>query len=54
MVFKLSPEVTFWLGLGLVFCFVTWKFILEPRLNEGLPIDPPENEDPQGNKDSFF
>ncbi len=54
MAFKLSPDATFWFGLLLVFCFVSWHFLIKPRLNQGLPIDPPENEDQQGNKDSFF
>ncbi len=54
MAFKLSPDVTFWFGLLLVCCVICWKFIIKPRLNQGLPIDPPENEDQQESKDSFF
>lgn len=54
MVFNLSSAATFWLGLLLVFSVVSWKLLIKPILNQGQPIDPPENEDQEENKDSFF
>lgn len=47
-------SLTSWLGFGLVGCFVIYKFILLPIMNEGQPIDPPQKKDGQENKDTFF
>lgn len=35
---------TFLLGLAMVGGFVVWKFILEPIMNEGRPIEPTEED----------
>lgn len=44
MVFGLSPGATTSIGLLMVLGFCVWKFIIQPRENEGKPIDPPEEE----------
>ncbi len=31
------------IGLVLVGGFVIWKFIIEPQMNEGKPIEPPKD-----------
>jgi len=31
------------IGIGLVGGFVIWKYVLQPRMNEGKPIEPPED-----------
>lgn len=35
---------TMWLGLAMVGGFVLWKFVLEPIMNEGKPIEPTEDD----------
>lgn len=54
MPLKLSPQVTFWLGLAMVGGFVVWNYLIKPILNQGQPIDPPESVDSLENIDSFF
>jgi len=34
---------TILIGFGVVGAFTIWKFIIEPRMNEGEPIEPPED-----------
>lgn len=43
MAFSLTPTTTFWLGVTIVILFLLWQYVLKPILNEGQPIDPPEN-----------
>lgn len=31
------------LGLLIVGAFVVWKFVMQPIMNEGKPIEPPED-----------
>ena len=47
MAFALSPGTTTSIGLFLVAGFFVWKFIIQPRENEGKPIEP-EEEDREG------
>ena len=47
MVFALTPKITTAIGLILVLGFCIWKFIIQPRENEGKPIEPSE-EDQEG------
>lgn len=35
---------TFLIGITLIGSFVIYKFILEPRMNEGKPIEPTEED----------
>ena len=49
MAFNLTPVTTFWLGLGIVLCFVIWQYIIKPVINEGQPIHPPKTEDEPDN-----
>ena len=35
---------TMLLGVGMVGGFVIWKFILQPIMNEGQPIEPSEED----------
>lgn len=37
-------DYTFLLGIGVFGGFVIWKFILEPIMNEGKPIEPTEDD----------
>lgn len=38
------------IGLVLVGGFVIWKFIVEPRMNEGKPTEPPKDYKTFGEK----
>ena len=38
------------LGIALVIVFGLWKFIIEPIMNEGKPIEPPEDYKTFGEK----
>ncbi len=44
MAFALSPGATTSIGLLLVLGFCIWKFIIQPRENEGKPIEPSEED----------
>lgn len=44
MGFALSPGATTSIGLILVLGFCIWKFIIQPRENEGKPIEPQEED----------
>jgi len=37
---------TIWLGVIIVGGFCIWKFVLQPILNEGEPIEPPKDYKP--------
>lgn len=54
MSFSLNPQMTFWLGIAIVLCYLIYKYGLEPIMNEGQPIDPPANQESGGNIDAFF
>ncbi len=41
---------TFLIGTGIVGGFAIWKFILEPIMNEGKPIEPPKDYKTFGEK----
>lgn len=45
MVFNMTAGQTFWFGVLMVLGFITYKYLILPRSNEGLPIDPPESEE---------
>ncbi len=38
------------IGIVLVGCFCAWKFIIEPIMNEGEPIEPPKDYKTFGEK----
>ncbi len=38
------------IGFALVGGFVIWKFIIEPQMNEGKPIEPPKDYKTFGEK----
>jgi len=41
---------TFLIGVGVVGTFAIWKFIVEPIMNEGKPIEPPKDYKTFGEK----
>lgn len=41
---------TFLIGMGIVGGFAIWKFIVEPIMNEGKPIEPPKDYKTFGEK----
>jgi len=41
---------TFLIGIAIVGGFCIWKFIIEPRMNEGKPIAPPKDYKTFGEK----
>ncbi len=43
---EIISQWSFPVAIFLVFGFAFWKFWIQPRMNEGLPIEPPkESED---------
>ncbi len=52
MAFALTPGQTTTIGLVVVIGFCIWKFLIQPRENEGKPIEPPE-EDYQESQEDF-
>ncbi len=41
---------TLLIGMAIVGGFSIWKFIIEPRMNEGKPIEPPKDYKTFGEK----
>ncbi len=41
---------TILIGFGIVGAFCIWKFIIQPKMNEGKPIEPPEDYKTFGEK----
>ena len=42
-IFDILSGNTFIIGLLIVTAFVVWKFIMQPIMNEGQPIEPPKD-----------
>ena len=34
---------TMLIGIGIVCAFVIWKYVMQPIMNEGKPIEPPKD-----------
>ena len=43
-VFDIIGNNTLIIGVVMVGCFCIWKFIVEPQMNEGKPIEPTEED----------